>query len=437
MTNDYVIVVPSYKRAAICNAKTLSTLHQLGIPKERINVFVVKEEYNLYLSTLNPLYYNQLVIGVKGLVQQRRFIELSYPEGTRIVSIDDDIQSLNLTFSQYKSADELFTAAFEECDKQNCFLFGLYPCNNPLILQRNKEITSHLTFIIGAFYGFINQPHDEALALTISPKYNGNKEDVERSIKYFLRDGKVLRFNRVSFKTKYYGKDGGGLGTLNDRIIPMREATLEILEAYSKLTRKKVRPNGLYEVVFPSPKGVTICISKAKQIKSEEIEPPIQLPELTNPEDYLEVYNLLCNTTVKLNSNKSGRLSFGKHRSMVLGFIKARVTRVFGLSYESKRNPELYQAVLELGKKICPFEFNAIHINEDVVCPRHLDPGNVGKSLLLSLGDYNGCNLVIENYGEYNTNCKPIVFDGSSSWHYNTPLLSGKKYSLVYFTSPK
>jgi hypothetical protein len=70
-----------------------------------------------------------------------------------------------------------------------------------------------------------------------------------------------------------------------------------------------------------------------------------------------------------------------------------------------------------------------------LVCPRHLDPSNTGKSLLVSFGDYEGCNIVVEGYGEYDTNCSPIVFNGSKYYHYNTPLKSGNKYSLVFFTN--
>ena len=50
---------------------------------------------------------------------------------------------------------------------------------------------SGLTFIIGAFYGFINRPNDSDLLTTID--HYGNKEDVERSIRYWLKDGNVVR----------------------------------------------------------------------------------------------------------------------------------------------------------------------------------------------------------------------------------------------------
>ena len=52
---------------------------------------------------------------------------------------------------------------------------------------------------------------------------NGQKEDVERTLKYFNHDGIVIRFNKIGIKTKYFGKDGR-LGRLNDRIQSMKDA---------------------------------------------------------------------------------------------------------------------------------------------------------------------------------------------------------------------
>jgi hypothetical protein len=62
----------------------------------------------------------------------------------------------------------------------------------------------------------------------------------------------------------------------------------------------------------------------------------------------------------------------------------------------------------------------------------HKDSKNQGKSLLISFGDYEGCKLMIDGK-EYDTNCKPIIFDGSSLEHWNTPLISGNKYSIVFY----
>jgi hypothetical protein len=428
--SDYFIAIPSYNRCKVVNSKTLKLLNSLGINKNIINIFVVEEEYEMYKTELNQEYYNEIIIGKLGLIQQREFIENYYPVGTHIVSIDDDITKIDLSFTDYKSADEFFKCAFEECKNKNAYLWGVYPVCNPLCLTKNKPITEHLVYIIGALYGYINRPNDSDLDLTICKSIEtSNKEDTERSIRYFLKDKKVLRFGRVGIKTQYYGKDGGGLGKLNDRIESMKKSTLLINKTFPELTRIKIRENGLYEIIFKAPKGVTIGLPKQKEIS--EIEPPIQLEQIQDMEEVSELYNLLEENEIRLIKDGVGRSkTFGSYRSITLGYIKARISKKYDLSYESKKRPKLYQAVVNFGKKICPFEFQAITINKNLKCPKHIDGGNVGKSLLVSLGDYEGCNIVLEGYGEYDTNCRPIIFDGSKIFHYNTDLISGTKYSL-------
>ena len=54
--------------------------------------------------------------------------------------------------------------------------------------------------------------------------------------------------------------------------------------------------------------------------------------------------------------------------------------------------------------------------------------------MLLSFGDYSGCNIVVNNK-IYDANCNPIIFNGSNLEHYNTDDLIGTKYSLVYFSN--
>ena len=106
-------------------------------------------------------------------------------------------------------------------------------------------MTSHLTYIVGAFYGIINRPKLKSIQLEIT-KENGQKEDVERTIKYYIQDGKVLRFNKIGFTTKYYGKEGG-LGTFEARLAPMKEASERLLKEYPEFGKVTTRPSGMTE----------------------------------------------------------------------------------------------------------------------------------------------------------------------------------------------
>lgn len=250
--SDYVICIPSYKRATFCKEKTLATLHKNKIDPEKIYVYVAnKEEYDLYVQTLDPKQYNKIVIGIKGLVPQRQFISEQWPSGKHIVFFDDDIESIDLSLSpKFKShnLDYFIKEAFNECVKNNSFIWGVYAVFNPFFRKGRKEMTTELNYIVGAFYGIINRPNLKSIELTITKK-NGQKEDVERTLKYFINDGIVLRFNKIGFTTKYYGKEGG-LGRFEDRIKPMKEACIKLEKKYSDYGHIKMRDNGMAEFVL-------------------------------------------------------------------------------------------------------------------------------------------------------------------------------------------
>ena len=102
---DYIICIPSYKRAIVCSEKTLNTLHENKIDPGKIYVYVAnKEDYKLYEETLDKKTYNKLIIGKIGLVPQRQFIMNQWPDGKHIVFFDDDIESIDLSLSpQFKN----------------------------------------------------------------------------------------------------------------------------------------------------------------------------------------------------------------------------------------------------------------------------------------------------------------------------------------------
>lgn len=230
---SYVVCIPTYKRAQLCNDKTLSTLHKMSIPKEKIYVYVAnKDEYLIYNNTLNKSLYNKLIIGKIGLVHQRQFISEQWLEGENIVFFDDDIYDIDLSISKFKnkSLNDFFIEAFTECKKLKSFIWGVYPTFNPYFRENRKEVTTCLNYIVGAFYGIINRPKLKSIQLTLTKK-NGQLEDFERTIKYFIEDGIVLRFNKIGFVTKYYWKEGG-LGTLKERFEPMSEACILLKKEY-------------------------------------------------------------------------------------------------------------------------------------------------------------------------------------------------------------
>jgi hypothetical protein len=282
--SNYVICIPSYRRANFCNEKTLSTLQKHNIDSKSIFVYVAnKEEYDTYKNVLNPSLYNKLVIGKKGLVPQRQFIMEQWPTNKHIVFMDDDVESIDLSLSpmfKKHSLDHFIKKAFETCVQHKSFIWGVYPVFNPFFRKPRPELSTDLKYIVGAFYGIINRPSLNSLKLTIT-KLNGQKEDVERTIKYFIHDRIVLRFNKIGFTTKYYGKEGG-LGRFEERLKPMKEACDRLQAKYPEYGKMKIRGNGMAEFVLNKIKAVNNNESEVLKQSIVSISKSRKSDKLTN-----------------------------------------------------------------------------------------------------------------------------------------------------------
>lgn len=208
---DYKIAIPSYKRAKTLRDKTLALLQKYKIPKEKIYIFVAdKTEKTRYIKALYtpsyPYYYQDIIIAKRGLREARNFIQNFFDKGEYLLCLDDDIKSLKQMVNKQKATelenlDWLVQKGFEVCEKVKASLWGIYPIIDPYFMY--KKITTDLRYIVGAFWGVINT-HDKDTYVTMCPK-----EDYERTIKFYIRDGRVVRINYVGVETIYYTAKGG------------------------------------------------------------------------------------------------------------------------------------------------------------------------------------------------------------------------------------
>lgn len=77
--------------------------------------------------------------------------------------------------------------------------------------------------------------------------------------------------------------------------------------------------------------------------------------------------------------------------------------------------------------------FTTITINYNLQCKPHTDKGNYRqKSIILVLGKFNGCSLIIDDIEYKLENNDFMIIDGSKI-HYNTPLIDGERISLVFY----
>ena len=119
----------------------------------------------------------------------------------------------------------LIQIGFRECRRYRLSLFGIYPAANPFFMK--KRITHDLRYIIGSFWGSINDP---SIKVTMD-----DKEDVERTIKYYLRDGGVVRLEYITVESSYYREKGGMQETrTRERVL---KSAQKLAESYPNLTR--------------------------------------------------------------------------------------------------------------------------------------------------------------------------------------------------------
>lgn len=236
---DYQIAIPSYDRAEICQTKTLATLQQMGVNADRVTVFVADEsEKEIYDAQLGGNW--RTVVAELGLYRARRFISAYYPEGTRLLNFDDDIQGFfekqgTKTQSYLGTVTDLAEEGFTQCEAAGAKLWGVYPVNNGFFMKDQTVVG--LRFIIGAFFG--SYAGDEVFLGNRPPQSSG--EDSETTLRSFLLHGRVVRLEYLSFKTNMFAK--GGMDTelrtygIENRNDDNTRALLDIAQRYPDLTR--------------------------------------------------------------------------------------------------------------------------------------------------------------------------------------------------------
>jgi hypothetical protein len=228
--SDWVVAIPSYKRAEILKTKTLAVLQKYGIEPERIFIFVAdKDEEELYKKTLPEKAYNKIVVAKKGLHNARNIINEYFPKGKKIVEADDDIRGF-IEFDETQKRHEkplvslkrLIDRGFAEADKHGAKLWGVYPSANGFFMK--DSVTTDLRLIVGSFWGQINPGNEIMLDFS-------EKEDYLRTLMFYKKDKKVIRLNFVSPQTPYY-KTPGGMQEDDKRKENQEKAVKEIIKRY-------------------------------------------------------------------------------------------------------------------------------------------------------------------------------------------------------------
>lgn len=224
------LVIPSYKRSHMITHKTLKYLKSVNYPADKIYIFVVAEEEHLYKERVPSDMYGQIIVGLPGLKEQRNFIIDFLDEDEIYISMDDDITTIKM--DNWPFLDMIKDAVSKIETKE----YGLASClSNDDARRFRGEPTSHLAHIIGAFW--IARNHKELKLQGMS-----EKEDYERTLMYFIKYKKILRYRSAGVDTKYVNNDGGiAIDGRRDR---EELAITFITKIYYKYCKRVTKKNG-------------------------------------------------------------------------------------------------------------------------------------------------------------------------------------------------
>ena len=225
---DFVVAIPSYKRAELLRDQTLRVLKGYKIPQNRIYVFVANsDQEKIYSTVLKKDFSNvNIVIGKLGLREIRNFMPKYFKQGQYIFYLDDDMYALMECVNKgntgnkkdnklvpLRSLKRLINKGFKLCEKNKCALWGIYPVYNAYFIKTDGEkkyYSTDLKFIIGYGCGTINDHSCDRRNIA-------NKEDYERTLKYYLKYGSVIRFNNVFYSKKKKDYEESDTNNLKDK----------------------------------------------------------------------------------------------------------------------------------------------------------------------------------------------------------------------------
>ena len=171
--------------------------------------------------------------------EQNSDIEVTFKEPT-----EEDIEKVfelrNKKLVEMGSLDKFIIKAYNQLQKHKAYLWGVYPTPNEFYMY--NRVSTDRRFIIGVMHGYINR-HDKSLYPNIKAE---TKEDYHQTILFYDKDGSVIRFNNVAFKTK--PNAAGGLG--KDRFDKNEKAAEFLAKKYPKIVTKKRRKNGTAEIIL-------------------------------------------------------------------------------------------------------------------------------------------------------------------------------------------
>jgi hypothetical protein len=410
-------------------------LKENKIQREHIYLVVHNKEQAEMYKVIPEEYYNKILITNKdeGHNGQMNWVFNKYKIGQKILKLDDDISSIlkleNGKLVKTNTLAKIIDEGFKLCEENGFKLWGLYPSPNAYFMK-GQEYTTDLRFIVGALMGIIN----EKIHFDTNIKIKG---DYEYTIQSYLKNGGLIRFNKIAFKYDIAKNEGDRINTM------IKDANI-LIDKYPDLVKHNARRNG------KTPMGEILLNKQIKGGKlhnfddesTKVIVDKIDVTEkLKDLQDRLLI--LLDNTYMpplkkrKDNTSSRGDVIGYNGATLNLGIGFRRQLGVSGFS-ANKKNPELYKLVIEYGNTILPtgFKYTAITLNRNTKAKKHTDGGNAGVGGITFLGDYTGGGLFVYDENDkptlYDTHNTLILFNGANLAHKTEPFKK-TRYALIYY----
>jgi hypothetical protein len=252
---SWSVVVPTYDHAALIGRQTLRLVEETELAPERVWLFVADEAERERYATACPAWAERLFVAERGLQNARRLAHGYFAEGERVLWLDDDLRGLRRLVSRERmepvSLAEVAEEGFGLCEQAGSHLWGIYPSANAFYMK--PRVRADLSYCIGCFYGTLVR-HEEEL----HPRFGDPKEDYERTLRYWERDGVVVRLDYVCPLTAYYrpGPNGDRLGRTLARV----ERNIAAIEGrWPELVRRgRTKRYGFPEMRLVQPQATTV-----------------------------------------------------------------------------------------------------------------------------------------------------------------------------------
>ena len=194
MSDLPAIAIPSHGRIKSLRTTTLRWLEREEYPLHKIYIFVAPEEVAQYTVAF-PEY--QVIQGGDGYSAQMQAISDYFPLREILFICHDDIKRIKYLNSEI-SLKENIISLIKMMNLNSAGLGGWNPNSDQRCMS--ERYTTTLTHLVGSCYLCANRNFVSDLM---------EVEDYHRSVEFFIRDKKVIRYKGGGVDTKYNSGSGG------------------------------------------------------------------------------------------------------------------------------------------------------------------------------------------------------------------------------------